>query len=237
MNEDEGLTVEAVTQYVCLRCNHDMKPGSHCCNCSKGSCPECFERKTEDRLEYLPPTHERNALVWLASLFSLKNQRKLDKVIPWIALAAALALLFGCSNPMSSTDIGHPNEEAIASWAKCYYAHFGLEEKLGGPLTVAFTDERRVATCPSGMVDPPPECIAAGWAMPGSRLVTFYREWVRHPNRTPWDLQSTAAHEVCHLSGIFLDESLPDHPDMLTAYQCSALTVTHSGVTGECNGN
>jgi hypothetical protein len=137
---------------------------------------------------------------------------------------------------MSSSEVGHPNEEKIKAWSECYYAYFGLEEKLHGPLTVAFTDERREVACPSTMLNPPPDgCIAAGWAMPGSRLVHYYRPWVRSSERTGWDLQYTAAHEVCHLSGIYIDETIPDNPEALTAGQCAALVTQHSRVTGECN--
>lgn len=229
---DQGLSVEAVTQYVCLRCGRDMKTGGHCCECSRGVCPECRSRRLA--LAKPPPTHERNVLMWVATRGWL---RVLMWFLFWVFMGYLFFSIVGCGNgsPLSSTEIGHPNEEMIVAWSECYYAYFGLEEKLHGSLTVAFTDERRVVPCPSHMQNPPEECIAAGWAAPGTRLIHYYRPWVRSNDRNAWDLQYTAAHEVCHLSGIFIDEQIPDRPEQLTAPQCAALVTQHSRVTGECN--
>jgi hypothetical protein len=146
-------------------------------------------------------THERNVLMWLVT-------RGWFRIFIWITfvIGCGFLLLGGCNKITSSTEVGHPNEEAIKMYAQCYYNYAELEPKMG-KLQVVFEDKARPVSCPEGT--PPGDdgmCHTAGWAMPGTNTIHFVRPWVRSPERTMWDLEWTAAHEVAHLKGIWLHD-------------------------------
>jgi hypothetical protein len=151
-------------------------------------------------------THERNVLMWVAGKLP-------SRPAFWIVLVIilwAIILFTSCESPTSTTAVEHPNEEIITLYSKCYYKHLGLEEKLGGPLTVAFSTEKREVKCPAGCNTCPADgkCIAAGWAMPYSKMVTYYKPWVRDPARKRVDLSEAAAHEISHISGPMAHDSV-----------------------------
>jgi hypothetical protein len=142
-------------------------------------------------------THERNVLMWLAT-------RPVWAHAAFWAAIIGLLFLFGCNKITSSTDVDHPNEEAIKGYSQCYYDYAELEPRLG-KLEVVFHEKARPVACPPNVeAGSDGMCHTAGWATPGSNMIHYVRPWVRDPKRTMWDLEWTSAHEVAHLTGIYL---------------------------------
>ena len=114
----------------------------------------------------------------------------------------ALSSLWGCGSPTAPDDPSpHPNEILINEYTQCYGGYHGL-----GRIDVSFSEESRMVPCQPGSGK---ECVAAGWAWPSTRQVTYYRPWVRDecprelcPGPTTREqLKEAAAHETCHLAG------------------------------------
>jgi hypothetical protein len=129
------------------------------------------------------------------------------------AVAALLALL-GCSSPTEPTPAAHPREALIADLARCYAQARGVV----GELTIQFADDLGDTDC-SYYLGPGARCSVAGRALPYSNAVTFWGPWVRGDAGSPaplGDLALAAAHEVCHLSGVWGEDD---------ADRCSQLLV------------
>lgn len=130
------------------------------------------------------------------------------------AAFAGLLGLFGCSGPTEPTRTLHPREALLAELVQCYAQALGVV----GELTVQFEDDLGVTNCPadlgSGVT-----CPVAGRTWPGSGVVTFWGPWARGETEHPAPLGQLAlgaAHEACHLSGVWAEDD---------AETCSILLV------------
>lgn len=138
-------------------------------------------------------THER----------TMQTMRWASLIISLIAVAVALS---GCGllkSPTAPEDkVLHPNEILITEHTQCYADHFHL-----GKITCSFFEDERWADCSDwwGYDEngDPIECMVAGGAYPFSRHAEYYGPWVRGelPDIPNPDLEYTAAHEVCHMTG------------------------------------
>jgi hypothetical protein len=103
----------------------------------------------------------------------------------------------GCKSPTAPTH-DHPNEVRITAYTQCYAKHFGL-----GRVEVTFWEHGRYVDC-SADYGPGAQCPVAGTGMPNSRKVSYWGPWVRgEASHIPPELEWAAAHEVCHLTGLW----------------------------------
>jgi hypothetical protein len=168
----------------------------------------------------------------------MRTHERTHQTIAWaIKFIAAflagmlLASVWSCEKPTAASPFIHTeNEQKISDYSHCFYEHFNLTKKLGGPLTVVFHDKIRYTPCPESCdhCTEDQKCPIAGWAWPGTRTVNYSRPWVNGP-RHDWDLEGTAAHEVCHLTGIWIHTPIPEQPEYLTAGTCAALATSVAG--------
>ena len=116
---------------------------------------------------------------------------------------ALLGVLFlaGCALPTAPDppELTHPNEILLDELVQCNAEYHGL-----GPLQVRFFEVARPATLPDGQLG-----LVAGAGWPGATWVEFWHEWVLDPRRIRSDLAEVAAHEVCHVSGIWDEAAIP----------------------------
>ena len=139
-------------------------------------------------------THER----------TLQTMRWASLIISLIAVGVALA---GCKSPTAPDEPSHPNEILITEHTQCYADHFHL-----GKITVSFFEKARWADCSDWLGNDengdPMECMVAGGAYPFSRHAEYYGPWVRHElEGPPPELEWTAAHEVCHMTGTWSEDA------------------------------
>jgi hypothetical protein len=124
--------------------------------------------------------------------------------------------LLGCSGSPTTAPTGtpHPREALIAELTRCYAEARGVV----GEITVEFADDLGDTDCSyyrgSGAM-----CSVVGRAFPYSNAVTFWGPWVRgetEHSTSVDDLALAAAHEACHLSGVWRE---------VEADSCSTLLV------------
>ena len=109
-----------------------------------------------------------------------------------VAVIILTVFLLGCGGARvtgPTTDL----EEVFFEIAQCYATHLEL-----GPITFA-TFENEKPYCPK---QGPCGYVACD-AWPGGRHVECWSEWVNDPANVAPHFHNYAAHEVCHLSGIW----------------------------------
>jgi hypothetical protein len=118
-------------------------------------------------------------------------------------LAAAALAACGCASPTAPTAVlaQHPNEVLITEFVACYAETRGL-----GDIRIDFFEEPQYADC--GLGDGS-QCPVAGRGMPYSDLIRFWGPYIRgetEHDSSPAMLARYAAHEVCHVSGIWPED-------------------------------
>ena len=137
--------------------------------------------------------------------------------------------LLACSSPTAPTTAPtgapHPREALITDLTRCYAESRGVV----GEITVGFADDLGDIDC-SYYRGSGARCSVVGRAFPYSNAVTFWGPWVRgetEHSTSVDDLALAAAHEACHLSGVWREveadscstllvdstDCLPRHPD------------------------
>lgn len=92
----------------------------------------------------------------------------------------------------------HPNEILITEYVQCYAEYFGLKE-----VWVDFWEHGQHVDCSEDHGEGA-MCPIAGHAHIVGRGVSFWGPWVRgEASHVPPDLEWAAAHEVCHLTGLW----------------------------------
>ena len=153
------------------------------------------------------PTHERNVLMWLIRCIDPHFWRWGKLALYCLALFTVALWLLGCGLLKSPTapNPTHPNEILIIEHTQCYADYFRL-----GKITVSFFEEEQQVNCYPLRYDEngdPVQCFKAGGAWPFSRHARYYGPWVRGELVdhlfSSQDLEFVAAHEVCHMLGIW----------------------------------
>lgn len=127
-----------------------------------------------------------------------QHHRPLQRLILPLLVGATWGAL-GCKSPTAPND--HPNELRIIAYTQCYADHFRM-----GEVEVTFWEHGRYVDC-SRDYGPGARCAIAGTGMPHSRLVSYWGPWVRgEASHIPPELEWAAAHEICHLTGLWDEE-------------------------------
>jgi len=101
----------------------------------------------------------------------------------WRSCLLLVSLLTACGTKGLSGP-SSPKEAFAEQMAQCHADHHKL-----GTITVIWHDHNR-------------DDGGKAWAWPGSREISVSRDFVR--DATPQDIEMAMAHEVCHLSGIWM---------------------------------
>lgn len=126
----------------------------------------------------------------------------------YVLVAAALYFALGCGK-VTPTGPSTELEGVFLDLAQCYADELGL-----GTVTLGVFEKAR-PYCPR---EGPCGYVACG-AWPDSRTIECWGDWINNPSSVV-DFPNYAAHEVCHLSGIW---------DEMEAELC-AFALTSKGV-------
>ena len=114
-------------------------------------------------------------------------------------------------------------KEQVEDYTECFARYHGIEN-----VSVEYSDYERWTPCLKGFsgLGPDGQCAAGGWALPLSTTVTYYEPYiddncVNCAKRTERKhLRWIAAHETCHLSGIW---------DEATTNECTSRALKEAG--------
>lgn len=166
-------------------------------------------------------THERNALVWLAT-----RPRLMFTLLA--ILLGLVVILAGCGGGGLTSPDSVSNKDYIESVTQCYGKYQGFDK----PVAIKYSNEVRWGPCGSGKgKGPNGECVLAGWSWPiqnanATPIVTYYEPWVINDcdncavPTTLKQLNDVASHEVCHAVGNWSEAD---------ANACGAEAVANAG--------